>query len=244
MVWPPAGRVLAPCYGDTGITVKSARLRASRRPRPLCRGGQVVVPPACRRSHTVTSVLPCRPVTAPRNPAAPLPRWVGHGGWIPRRRPHAAPAPSPSGLGYRGRSDNLSAGVGQRRLDTPARRKPCERSAADPFVAVPRFRFAHQLLAPSRRNLTTPFAAFPRFGPDSASVNPSDADPDRSRARKEAVLSYWVQLTGRVAPGQNGECPRPNDQSMTKPETRTPTASGDVGHGSFGLHGSLGLRHG
>ncbi len=44
--------------------------------------------------------------------------------------------------------------------------------------------------------------------------------------------------------GQNGECPRPNDQSMTKPEARTPTASGDVRHGSFGLHGSLELRHG
>ncbi len=66
---------------------------------------------------------------------------------------------------------------------------------------------------------------------------PMNADACRTESFGRHSLAAWLS-------GQNGECPRPNDQSMTKPEARTPTAGGDIGHWSFGLHWSLGLRHG
>ena len=67
--------------------------------------------------------------------------------------------------------------------------------------------------------------------------------PPRAGQLPEPIITIRIGCNSLAAwlAGQNGERPRPNDQSMTKPETRTPTASGDVGHGSFGLHGSLRL---
>jgi len=61
-------------------------------------------------------------------------------------------------------------------------------------------------------------------------------------------VSWWFKSFGCNSlpdrlPGQNGECPRPNDQSMTKPETPAQAALGDIRRSSFGLDWSLVLRH-